>query len=333
MHGISFDEAAFEPHLEFVVGEVLHLRRLTTGGQLLLISTPTQGLTAFADMWETGNPESPDRRATRMSQRMSTRDNIGFGLEQSVFDQLVADMPPELIPQNIDGFFVEGKSAYFSAASVDRAFVDEMPEMVPATDKHVYVQGVDAGLRDSSWSVVFDCTRVPATGVKVMRTRGKQTTTQIVALAADSHNAYNVARARHRSWCSTAIDATGFGGKMFAEALDGISPLRLVEFGGSKQKKLKLLGDLKTMLDQGKLLMPRSGEWLVVRRQLLGYKLADRAIDQDAVMALACAVAEIRRSPAEAEESVPFDVFTPGSEVPAGTPSWLRDDLNTRTAY
>lgn len=120
---------------------------------------------------------------------------------------------------------------------------------------------------------------------------------------------------------------------MFVEALDGIHPLRKIEFGGSKQKKLKLLGDLKTMLDQGRIKMPRSGPWLGVRRQLLGYKLADRAIEQDAVMALACAVAEMRRSPAEAEDSVPFDVFAPGSEVPANTPDWLRPDLNTRNAY
>jgi len=44
MNGISFDEAAFEPHLVEIYQEVLNLRRLSTGGPLHFIGTPTEGI-------------------------------------------------------------------------------------------------------------------------------------------------------------------------------------------------------------------------------------------------------------------------------------------------
>lgn len=314
MHGVSFDECAFHPKLEFIVNEVLHNRRLGTGGQLYLISTPTEGLTVFADFWEMGNPENPGRSGTRMSLRMSTRDNVGFGIDPVAFERLVADTPEELIPQNIDGYFIEGRSNYFSSESVDRAFLASLPERQEAEDRHSYAQGVDAASRqDNTWSIVLDVTSEnEIVGVNVTRTRGRQNAEALIALTANSHRAYNVATKSVRTYCGTAIDATGWGGKLFREMLDdaGIDPIYNIEFGGSKQKKLKLLGDLKTLLDQGKLKFPRSGQWLGLRRQLLGYKLADRAIEQDAVMALACAVAVIRRIPAADDGNLSFNMYT-----------------------
>jgi hypothetical protein len=261
MNGISFDECAFDPHLQFVLDEVLNLRRLGTGGQLFLISTPTEGITVFADIWELGNPDAPDRKPNRHSLRMSTRENVGFGIDSDIFDKLVADMPPGLVPQNIDGHFIEGVNAYFNAAAIDH----------------------------------------------------------VVGIVADNHHAYNTPQ----SWCSTAIDATGFGGKMFKDALSHISPLRSVEFGGTRAKKLKLLSDTRTMLDRGMLKFPRSGPWLILRRQLLGYKLDDKGLETDAVMALVVAVNELKRTPGQSTESLPFDFFQT-DEVPPGVPSWLR---------
>ena len=71
MHGVSFDECAFEPNFDFVIDEVLHMRRLSTGGQLFLIGTMTEGLTAFADKWQEGNPEAPDKKVDSYSVRIS----------------------------------------------------------------------------------------------------------------------------------------------------------------------------------------------------------------------------------------------------------------------
>lgn len=328
MHGISFDEVGFEKNLNFIVGEVLHLRRLGTGGPIILISTPSEDMgPMYADMWYTGDPEQPDRKKGRMSMRMSTRENIGYGLDQEVFDAMVADIidQPDLIAQNIDGYFIQGRTAYFNAASVNAAFVDWLPERSPARPKHSYTQGVDPAKQiDSAWSIVLDVIHHRQTGqpigagVYAAKARGKLTTPQLVALAATPHNSYD--NSRIGSFCSTAIDATGFGGKMFKEALEEEVPtVRSIEFGGSIQKKRKLLGDVRTMLDEGRLFFPKSGIWLKLRAQLLGYKLDDRSIEQDAVMALACAVAEVRRVPAGGRQAQPFDFHSTASpDLPEG---------------
>jgi len=47
----------------------------------------------------------------------------------------------------------------------------------------------------------------------------------------------------------------------------------------------------------------------LVRRQLLGYKLEDRGIEQDAVMALVCAVHLLRRTSDGSAMVGDFDLF------------------------
>lgn len=316
MHGISFDEAGIEKNLEFLINEVFHLRRLGTGGQLIMVSTPSEDVgTMFADKWEEGNPDNPDRKVSNASLRMSTRENIGFGITQEMFDLLVDGMDERFIMQNIDGIFLQGKAAYFHAWNVDACFISDMPERSPARKRTVYLQGVDpAKQKDSAWSIVLAVIPNPAdpdgpylVGVRAEQKRGQKSTSTIVALAADAYNAYESPRLSSR--CYTAIDATGFGGKMFREALDTEVPsLFNVEFGGTIQKKRKLLGDLRTIIDSGRLILPRTGIWSQVRKQLLGYKLEDRGIEQDAVMALVCAVYLLRRAPSDGENSVPFDL-------------------------
>lgn len=325
MHGVSFDEVGLiGSKLPFILNEVLHFRRLGTGGPFILISTPSEDIgPEFADLWYTGDPESGDYKPRRFSMRMSTRDNVGFGLDRETFEAMVAGMDETIIAQNIDGYFIQGRSAYFNAGSVDDAFVEWLPERLRARKRHVYAQGVDPALRhDSAWSIVLDIlmdkrTELPvAVGVYAERKRGKLTTPQLVDLAAGPHNSYDNPGVGSR--CSTAIDATGFGGKMFAEALEyEVDQVLRIEFGGSLAKKRKLLGDLRTMIDEGRLLLPRHGIWLQVRRQLLGYKLEDRSIEQDAVMALACAIALVRRLAGAGDVSLRFEFhLNIGEELP-----------------
>jgi hypothetical protein len=324
MHGLSFDECGIVgAKLPFLLNEVMHWRRLGTGGQFLLISTASEDIgPEFADLWYTGDPESGDYKPRRYSIRISTRENIGFGIDPEMFDALVEGMDESIIAQNIDGYFIQGKSAYFNAGSINNAFVDWLPERIRPRRRHVYVQGVDPALRyDSAWSIVLDVLwdqksdRPVAVGVYAERRRGKITTPQLVDLAAGPQNSYDNPGVGSR--CSTAIDATGFGGKMFREALENeVQTVRAIEFGGSLQKKRKLLGDLRTLLDEGRLLLPRHGIWLHVRRQLLGYKIEDRSIEQDAVMALVCAVAEVRRLAQDGDTSQAFEYHAVDTDLP-----------------
>lgn len=318
MHGISFDEAGIEKNLPFLVYEVFHFRRLGTGGQLVMVSTPSEDIGVdFADMWELGDPGNPERLKSNISLRMSTRENVGFGLTSEMFEILLEGLDERTIMQNIEGIFIQAKSAYFNAVNTDACFIPGMPEFSPAKRKTIYLQGVDpAKSQDSAWSIVLaivpnkdDPTNPYLVGVRASQKKGQKSTDTIVALATDSFNAYEVARLGSR--CYTALDATGFGGKMFREALDREVPsLYNVEFGGTVQKKRKLLGDLRTLIDSGRLLLPREGIWLQVRKQLLGYKLEDRGIEQDAVMALVCAVYLLARAPSDGEQSIPFDLYT-----------------------
>ena len=314
MNGISYDECAFDQNLEFVFNEVLNMRRLSTSGQLILISTPTEGITQFADLWATGDPNSPDRTPHRYSLRMSTRDNIGYGIDAEMFERVLAQVPPELVPQNIDGFFIEGREQYLATSSVERAFREDLPEEQPAIPTHRYVQGVDPALTyDSTWSLVLDVSDPKRmVGVSARMKSGRQTADGLVALAYNQHNAYN--KPGDRISCSTGIDSTGFGGKVFRSMLVGIQPLLSVEFGGRRTAKLKLLSNLKSALDDGRLILPRHGIWLILRRQLLGYKLNDRKLATDAVMALAVALHVASRMVGENENAPVFDFFKPDTE-------------------
>jgi hypothetical protein len=306
MHGISFDEAAFDAHLMVIYQEVLNLRRLSTGGQLHFISTPTEGINDYADLWELGNPDNPDKDPQFLSFRMSTRDNIGFGLSKENFDNIVRQQVEHLVPQNIDGFFIEARDSYFSSEMVDKAFYPVIEQESPPSSKHRYVQGCDPGISsDATWSVTVDFTdKHNMLGVRARRRGGRQTIMNVVNMLRETHLLYN-----QGSTCTTILDSTGFGGKMFAQELSIIKPLRQVDFSGTKAKKLEILSDLKTVIDKEMIKFPRSGIWLELRRQLLGYRLDDRKLETDAVMALAVAIRYATRSASEAVQDPQFNYF------------------------
>jgi hypothetical protein len=315
MNGISFDECGFENNLTFILGEVLHNRRLSTGGPIFLISTPSEGFVEFADEWQKGDPADPLKEPDRISFRMSTRENIGFGVDQKVFDRMLLGMPPHLIPQNIDGHFIQGRQAFFDARAVDAMFVTDRPEHEPCIPRHRYVQGVDpAAVYDSTWSIVLDCTTDGrADGVMATRKQGKQKVVDVAQMVVDTHVEYS----QKSSQCETAVDVTGMGGKVFRQLLGDIHPFRGVEFGGTKKNKMRLLTDLKALIEQGRLRFPRTGVWLVLRRQLLAYALDDRRLEQDAVMALAVAVKQVMRQMGTGQTAAPFAFWAGYTEVPS----------------
>jgi hypothetical protein len=310
MNLITYDEGAFDPHFVFVVNEVLHLRRLSTGGQLIIVGTSTEGLTDFADRWAEGDPEAPDRKRDAISLRISSRENIGYGIDQDMFDRIVASMPRELIPQNIDGYFLQGRSTFFSAKSIDDCFVHDLEERTPVVKGHRYVNGVDPVTTfDSTWAIVLDVTQAgQGIGVFADRHFGRTTGQVVAALTTAAHMAYSQ---RGIATCETGIDATGFGGKIFRDLLY-IEPLRSVEFGGTRGRKLRLLNTVKAWLEGGKLRFPRTGRWLELRRQLLGYKLDDKHLETDAVMALAVAVYLAAQVPEGSVPTMAFDYFGMG---------------------
>jgi hypothetical protein len=141
-------------------------------------------------------------------------------------------------------------------------------------------------------------------GVRARKRSGKQTITAVVNMVREGHLLYSSS-----AQCTTVVDSTGMGGKLFREEFSIIKPLRDFDFGGTKSKKLELLNDLKTIIDKGQIKFPRGGIWEDLRRQLLAYKLDDKKIEQDAVMALAIAVRYAIRNPEKAAANVAFSYF------------------------
>lgn len=305
MNGISFDEAAFEPHLMQIYQEVLNLRRLSTGGQLHFIGTPTEGINDYADLWEMGNPKREDKDPQVFSFRLSTRDNVGYGLTPDTFDAILRQQADYLIAQNIDGHFIESSDAFFSSESVEACFTD-LPEESQPMSRRRYVQGCDPGIAsDSTWAIILDYTeKNRIKGVRARTRSGKQTIQAVVNMVRENHLLFS-----QNSSCVTIVDETGFGGKLFKQEFSVIKPIRGYDFGGTKAKKLDLLSDLRTAIDRQQVVFPKTGVWLRLRRQLLSYKLDDKKLEQDAVMALAIALRHAVRNSSENLESPTFSYF------------------------
>ena len=302
MHGVSFDEAGLETNLDYLVNEVLHARRLGTGGQFILISTPSVATsTDFQDLWATGDPEDPFQLPRRFAMRMSTRENIGFGIDQETFDALIDGMPEDWIAQNIDGMFIQALMAWFNAQSVDAIFKENLPEEQNPEPGKVYIQCLDPGLTDKCWSLVFKVTPSGrAVGVSIQRQSGKQTTRGIVRLG---KRIYHMFRQGGEAQVETGVDTTALGGHMFRDLLEDDDEefkgmdVRTVEFGGVAQVKRRMLSDARTMIDEGMVEMPASGDWAEVHKQLRNYKLLDRKMEQDLVMCIAILGKLLRSAP------------------------------------
>jgi len=299
MHGLSFDEAGLQeaPSLTYLLKEVMHARRLSTGGQFVIISTPSADTsTEFEDLWFTSKNVDPFGDPRSFSMTMSTRDNIGFGIDQENFDALILHQTEDWVSQNIDGKFIQAMGVWFNAASVRAAFIEDLPEkQEPRGQGHSYAHALDPGLKDKCWSLVAEMDEKGGlTGVSLDRQPGKQTTRGIVAIGARDHKEYATGGAD----VETGVDNTALGGHMFKELLEEAIPVvRTVEFGGVIKTKRQLLSDLRTAFDEGRLRFPASGYWAEVQKQCLNYKLADRKLEQDLVMCLAIIVKVSRSLP------------------------------------
>jgi hypothetical protein len=303
MHGLSFDEAGLQesPSLWYLVKEIMHARRLSTGGQFILISTPSADTsTEFEDLWFSSKNVDPFGDPRAFSMRMSTRDNVGYGIDREIFEGMIEHQSPDWIRQNIDGEFIQASGVWFNAASVRAAFKDDLPEsQEPAGAGHVYAHALDPGLKDKCWSLVAEMDRDGnLVGVSLDRQEGKQTTRGIVALGERDHKRYAAGGAE----IETGVDHTALGGHMFKELLEEAIPVvRTIEFGGVIKTKRQLLSDLRTAFDEGRIRLPVSGYWAEVQKQCLNYKLADRLLDQDLVMCLAIIVKLARALPRPGE--------------------------------
>lgn len=312
-NGISFDEAAFEPNLKVVVSEVLLMRTISTGGPVILVSTP-DGINDFFELVSTvldeGTKDPFDttwHTEDRALVWATIADNIGFGVTQEEVDRMEANLDPVTKEQQLRGAFLEPSEAFFvPSAQIVKAFREDLPESQSPKPGHKYVIFCDPSVSsDPTAIVVLDITVLPWVGVHYEWLRKPIGLNALVVKLFNLHVLFNGARDPlgriPNSWAVTGWDATSMGGAMIRESLAGISPSAPINFGGTSKIKFDALTDLRAALARGRLILPAS--WTRAKREILNYRIEDKKIEQDSVMALAGAVkvAVENRGPGVAE--------------------------------
>ena len=185
------------------------------------------------------------------------------------------------------------------------AFDHSLPAKVGHERDHSYAHGVDPAITyDSTWSIVLDITDPERwVGVSAAFKSGRQTAESILALTGTTS----------RRICSRRTLRDGDRRHRFRR--QGV-PFALAEHEsaghsrGVRRQGLREAEDAgkpQAAIDSGRLYLPQSGPWLILYRQLLAYKLNDRKLDTDAVMALMLAVRMAGRTIYGDNRALPFD--------------------------
>lgn len=294
--GISFDEAAFEDHLRSVVNETLMMRLISTGGPLLLVSTPN-GMNDYFDIVEEvrAGAREPEERVWVKDDSAVVwsviTDNVGFGITQQMVDHMEANLDPVTKEQQLRGAFLEPAEAFFTPTDRVLAAFRDMPAQVAPEPGHKYIIFWDPSVSsDPTAVVVLDVTKKPWTGVYFRHYKRPMGVTELIGEIFKLHGYYNGAkdpkRVRRDSVALTGFDATSMGGVIIKQLLVSLRPQRPLNFGGP-DKKIKALTNLRAALtrtDPRELLLPNG--WTELRQEVLNYKLKDDKLRQDSVMAL-----------------------------------------------
>jgi hypothetical protein len=325
--GISVDEAAFVRGLTAEVNEVLKMRLVSTGGPIMLFSTPN-GMNDFFDFAD--NIQSEDHEVEDMvwvngSSRLvwaTILDNVGYGISEKEAARMELELNPATKEQQLRGAFLEPAEAFFVPQNkIIEAFKKELPAEVRPIPGHLYAIFWDPSLAsDPTAVVVLDVTYKPWTGVYFRWYERPLDITQLTGAIFQLHGDYHNARSNNRlstpSHAVTGFDATSMGGAAVKGLLSPLNPKRPVNFGGNALKTPSLT-NLRDLLTKGDIELP--GAWLRLRQELLNYKLKDESIKQDTVMALmGCSI--VARNMTIGREVAKFDVR--GTRAPKRELRW-----------
>jgi len=278
---VTFDEAAFELHPDYVVEEVLMTRVLDRAGQIDYISTPRGRNWFYRKSLQLA--AHPDQGYV---QRGDSRDNPH--LPAAFLDKTIARLSPQRRAQNIEGRFVELGDEVLREDEIQRALSHSTGLSEPIRGR-AYVHGWDLA-RKRTWTVgvTLDISQRPA---------------QVVAFERFQHRpwpaVYAAIRQRHRRYGGRVlIDATGLGDVVLAELADiRAEGFNFGERGG--RAKAELIANLQQQFAHGMVALPHiemadeHGEIWTLTDELREFGWDDNA-HLDAVMALALALWLIR---------------------------------------
>jgi hypothetical protein len=330
-HGISFDECAFEDHLNFVMDQAIKLRLISTGGPILLVSTPN-GINDYyqivqdirAKCIQTGERtwESEENKVYLVWSHVS--DNVGFGYtaEDAEFMEVSVDAATK--EQQLRGAFLNPEDAFFvPIEDIEAAFMNIPTEVEPANDHH-YVAFWDVSIAsDPTVCVVIDATKHPFRGVYYRRWEKPLPFRELLSEIRRVHYYYTQpvrTKPGRAPTCITGFDASSMGGVAVRQELADLHPLRPTTMTGSSRQKDEFLINLRKALSTKSLILPK--DWTQAMREILSYRRKDEKLKQDSVMAL-CGVVKVAGIGTTGTVRAPFSTNN-RSRIPSGSLRVLR---------
>lgn len=287
-HSINFiliDECAYIKNYPMIEDEVIRMRLADTGGSIFRISTPN-GRNHFYNYFQDGlaglkqHDPSSGMRPRYYSQRVATWDNPA--VSRAYLEEAQRRMIPEYYAQNILGEFIS-LSDFFKIDQIQNCYDSVEVELNdgPKAGRE-YVLGVDLGaLRDPTVCYVLDVT-------------GKDTPL-LVGLYEVKNGSWASARALanqvYHQWkpIYSTIDATGVGRPISQQLIEEDGWANTEEFIFTAQSKPDLMTRLQDQIQRTGIRFPYVTKTQELIQQLSFYKLDDKTITQDHVIALALA--------------------------------------------
>lgn len=293
---VTFDEAGRQKGFINLMGAHVVPRTLDTNGMVATFSTPDVDTgTDYEDWCIKGDPENFFREPLFYYRRGVIYENPHVTAE--MIRTLTAGVEDYLLPQVLEGKFVQGSEAFFPKPALDRAFrVDIKPDLGPSLPNHLYIITADLAVAkagDRSVFSVWDITQMPFRILQIIEPKRGTPHPVLIQMLKELLELY------HREWphperpdvvlkseAELIYDSSGMGGKMFQTELATLNPRpRGYDFGGVTKKKLQILASLRMLFEKDYLLVP--GQYGGAKQELRNYKRTDANIETDTVMSLA----------------------------------------------
>ena len=298
-HGVSFDECAFEDHLNIVMDQAVKLRLISTGGPILLVSTPN-GINDYYQIVQDmkGRCLNTDERTWESEEQRvyvtfsHVSDNAGYGYTEDDVQFMEANVDPATKEQQLRGAFLNPEDAFFvPIEDIEAAFV-KIPDEQEPQNGHNYVAFWDVSVAsDPTVCIVIDTSKEPMRGVYYRRWEKPLPFRELLSEIRRVHNYYTTPQRQmpgRAPTCITGFDASSMGGVAVRQELSDLHPLRPTSMSGSSRMKDELLINLRKALSTKRLILPKS--WTQAMREVLSYRRDDSKLKQDTVMALTGAV-------------------------------------------
>lgn len=281
---VVVDECAFIPNYPTIEELVLRMRLADTGGVILRISSPYGKSNFYYNLYLRGQPNERGQRDPRYySATLATWQNPF--ISKAFLEELKGSMSPELYAQNVGGAFIDLHD-FFSSTVIQQLYDGVDYSLGEPSPNGVYVLGADLGaLRDATVVVVIDISQQPhrIAYLGELRNASWQSVQEFVA-----------GHIRRFNPVLSVVDETGVGRPVVEKLQAELD--RVEGFTFSATSKPDILTRLQDAAQRRAFVFPFTAQTKPLIDQLSIYRLDDRGLATDYVMALALAWRAVERA-------------------------------------